>query len=206
MTAPRLILARHGQTDANVRRALDSRPPGPPLTDQGRRQALELAESLAREPVVGVYASTAVRAQETAEPIAAAHDLRVEVVEGAQEIDMGDLEGRTDREAMRVFVDVFGKWSAGTLDVGMPGGESGRDVVDRYGAVVESLRRRHPDGTAVLVSHGGVIRLVAPLLAANVDIGAMEPALIPNVGRVVLEPDGAAGWRVTEWTGIQLPG
>ena len=32
---PRLILVRHGQTDANVSRALDSRPPGLPLNALG---------------------------------------------------------------------------------------------------------------------------------------------------------------------------
>ncbi|HEY0805657.1 MAG TPA: histidine phosphatase family protein, partial [Pseudonocardiaceae bacterium] len=57
MTGLRLILARHGQTDANIRMVLDSRPPGPPLTELGHRQADELADLLAVEPVVGVYAS-----------------------------------------------------------------------------------------------------------------------------------------------------
>lgn len=205
---PRLLLIRHGQTEANVRRALDSVPPGPPLTEAGRRQTEELAASLAGEPIVAVYASTALRAQQTAAPIAAAHGLDVEVVDGVQEVFLGDLEGRTDHDALRVFFEAFSAWVAGKLDVRIPGGESGREVLERYGKVVADIRERHAEGVVVLLSHGGAIRLVAPVLAANLDFAATEPALVPNTGRVVLDPDpvGPTGWRCVEWTGIQLPG
>ena len=35
----RLVLLRHGQTQGNVERRLDTRPPGAELTDLGRDQA-----------------------------------------------------------------------------------------------------------------------------------------------------------------------
>nr|BFE47103.1 hypothetical protein GCM10017745_05300 [Saccharothrix mutabilis subsp. capreolus] len=100
----KLILVRHGETASNLKMALDSLPPGPPLTDAGLAQAAALGEALADVPVSAVYASAAVRAQQTAAPVAAAHGLAVEVLDGVQEIFCGDLEGRHDREAFDLFL------------------------------------------------------------------------------------------------------
>ncbi len=203
MTGLRLMLVRHGQTESNVRMALDSRPPGPPLNPLGRQQAAELAEALATQPVVAVYASTAIRAQQTAEPIASGHGLTVQVVPGAQEVFVGDLECRTDPESVAAFFAAFTAWSAGDLDVPMPGGETGRQVRERFERVVADIRAAHQHGVVVLVCHGGIIRLVAPMLAANVELSVTEYALLPNTGRVVLA-DEPTGWRCVEWTGLDL--
>lgn len=202
----RLILARHGQTAANVRMALDSRPPGGPLTEEGRRQAEELAAALADEPVVGVYASTAIRAQQTAEPIAAGHGLAVQVVDGIQEVSAGDLEGRTDRDALRRFVDVASAWTNGDLDRTMPGGETGQEAVDRFTTALKNLRAAHTDdGTLVVVSHGAMLRLVGPLLADNLATYG-EISLLQNTARIVLEEDSTTrgGWHCVEWAGVRL--
>lgn len=207
MSGLRLILVRHGQTESNVRMALDSRPPGPPLNLLGQQQAVEVAESLATEPVVAVYASTATRAQQTAAPVAARHDLPVQVVQGAHEVLVGDLEGRTDRESVVTFFNTFGAWAGGDLGKSMPGGETGQQVRDRFERVIADIRAAHQHGVVVLVSHGGIIRLVAPMLATNVELAVTEYALLPNTGRVVLEdePGSPAGWRCVEWTGLDLP-
>jgi broad specificity phosphatase PhoE len=204
--ARRLVLARHGQTDANRRGALDSAPPGGPLTEEGVLQAGRLADALAEEPVVAVYASVAIRAQATAAPIAARHGLTVEVVEGIHEVFVGDLEGRTDPESVRTFFRTFAAWAEGDLDRPMPGGESATDVLDRYRRTVRTLAERHSDGSVVLVSHGAAIRLVAPFLADGVGLELSHRSPLPNTGRVVLEDDPSTptGWRCVEWTGITL--
>jgi probable phosphoglycerate mutase len=206
MTGLRLILARHGQTDANVATALDSAPPGGPLTEEGRRQAEELADALADEPVVAVYASIAVRAQQTAAPVARRHDLTVRVIDGVQEVFIGDKEGDTDHDSLRQFMDVFGSWAHGDLDRSMPGGETGQTAIDRFTAAVDGIRERHPDGSVVVVSHGAMIRLGAPVLAPNLHTEADRLALLANTGRVVLEEDDTTptGWRCVEWTGVLL--
>src|SRR5919107_4980970 len=98
MAALRLVRARHGQTTANAEGILDTRLPGHPLTEEGHRQAAELADRLADEPVVAVYASRALRAQQTAKPIAARHGLAAQVLGGVHEVFIGDLEGRQQPE------------------------------------------------------------------------------------------------------------
>jgi probable phosphoglycerate mutase len=203
----RLILARHGQTESNIHMAIDSLPPGGPLTEEGRRQAEELAAALAAEPVVGVYASTAIRARQTAEPVAKRHGLSVRTVEGIHEVGVGDLEGNTDRESLRRFADVFGSWAGGDLDRPMPGGETGQEAVDRFTAALKGVRAGHTDdGALVVVSHGAMLRLVAPLLVDNLDTLAGELSLLQNTARIVLEEDSTTrgGWHCVEWAGVRL--
>ena len=207
MSTLRLVLVRHGQTPSNVIGSLDSRPPGPPLTDLGREQAVDVAEALAALPVVAVYASVAVRAQETAAPIAAAHGLPVQVVEGIHEAFVGDLECRNDAESLSTFFDVFHRWTRSLeLDVPMPGGESAQQVLDRFIPVVEAIRARHSDGVVVLVSHGAAIRLTSFALSPNVDAELADQHLLGNGSRVVLEADGMSptGWRCLEWAGVPV--
>jgi broad specificity phosphatase PhoE len=202
----RLILVRHGETEANQRHALDSRPPGGPLTAEGERQAQRLAADLAGEPVVAVYASTAIRAQATARPVAVRHGLTVEVAEDLHEVFVGDLECRTDRPSFDAFLAVFHSWAGGDLERSMPGGESAVEVIDRFAPTVRKLADRHAEGTVVFVSHGAAIRLVAPFLCDGVNLDQTQYVLLPNTGRVVLVADRTTptGWRCVEWAGINL--
>jgi probable phosphoglycerate mutase len=207
VTGLRLILARHGQTDANIRMAIDALPPGGPLTEQGTRQAEELAEQLATEPVAAVYASTALRAQQTARPVARRHDLDVTVVEGVHEIGVGELEGRNDHDSLRAFAEVFGTWARdGDLSRAMPGGETGQQAVDRFTTALDGIVAGHQHGVLVLVSHGAMLRLVAPVLADNLDTLAGELGLLQNTARIVLDadPDAPGGWHCVEWAGVRL--
>ncbi|MEV4311340.1 histidine phosphatase family protein [Actinocrispum sp. NPDC049592] len=198
-----LLLVRHGQTPSNLARALDSKPPGAPLTEEGHSQAAAFAARIATSPVVAVYASTAIRAQQTAEHIASTHGLDVQVIQGVQEVFVGDLEGKTTEEALKTFIEVYDKWTQDDLTACMPGGESGQEVQARYLAAVEAIKAKHPDGLVVLVSHGGAIRLAAEWLAANVDGRVAKIGILPNTGHVLLEANGD-GWQCLEWTGLEL--
>jgi len=202
----RLYLVRHAQSEANVRKILDTALPGPPLTELGRQQAEALVETFADEPIAAVYASRALRARQTAGPLAAARSADVQVLDGVHEVDVGDLEGRGDQEAIETYGKVVHQWTQGALEVPLPGGESGHDVRARYVTAVDRLRERH-DGTdeaVVLVSHGGAIRLGAEWLAPDVTAEVADTGLLPNTAYVRLDarPDG--GWRCSEWAGIRV--
>ncbi|MGW5050777.1 histidine phosphatase family protein [Actinokineospora sp. NPDC004072] len=199
----RLLLVRHGETISNVHHVLDSAPPGPPLTDLGRRQAEAFAECTGAEPLTAVYASTAIRAQQTATPMAARRGLAVDVLAGVHEVQVGDLEGRADHEALAAFVEVYRGWTEGALHLAMPGGDTGHDVLDRFMADIATLRTTHPDETIALVTHGGILRLGAEALADNVGPQLANAGLIPNTGHVLLESRGT-GWHCLEWTGVRL--
>lgn len=193
----RLVLARHGQTDANVIRALDSRPPGAPLNELGLAQAAALGDRLATEPVTAVYASQAIRARQTAAPVADAHGLDVAVIDGVHEVAVGDLEGRSDERAREAFLAVYAAWSEGDLDARLPGGESAHDLRARFLPAVERIVAEEivtaARNTVVLVSHGAAIRLAAAALLGD----PTEAAYVPNTGLIVLRADG--GWTLDHW-------
>jgi len=191
---PRLILVRHGQTDANVRGALDSRPPGEPLNERGHAQAQEVGRRLADEEVTAVYASTATRARQTAAPIAAAHGLDVVVLDGVHELFIGEYEGRDDPAAREEFERVYTRLWQGELDARLPGGESGIELRVRFvPAVVKVVEGAQ--GAVVVVSHGAAIRLgVAALLGDTA-----ETAYIRNAGLVILRPQAAGAWALAHW-------
>ena len=201
----RLYLVRHAESTANVSKILDTALPGPPLTDLGREQAQTLADKLATEPIAAVYASQATRAQQTAAPLAAALGMEVQVIEGVQEVSVGDLEGRADDEAMRVYARIVRPWLQGDLSGAMPGGESGFQVRQRYTTAVGELREKHlRDPAIVLVSHGGAIRLGAEWLAGNVRPERADNGLLPNTAIVELETLEGGGWRCLSWVGMPM--
>lgn len=98
----RLFLIRHGQIIGNVRGALDTQLPGPLLTDLGQEQANALVDTLREEPIVAIYASQAVHAQQTAAPLVAALGHEVQVIDGVKEVAVGELEGAADPESTHI--------------------------------------------------------------------------------------------------------
>src|SRR2546425_2921355 len=86
-----LLLVRHGETDWNREGRFQGHA-DPPLNDLGRKQAAELAATLAGEEVTAVYASPLRRAFETAELIASARGLRPVPVEALREVDVGSWQ------------------------------------------------------------------------------------------------------------------
>jgi probable phosphoglycerate mutase len=203
VTPLRLVLVRHGETTANAEGILDTRLPGHPLSEEGHRQAAELAQRLAGEPVVAVYASRALRAQQTARPVAARHGLAAQILSGVHEAFIGDLEGCRAPDAHRTLHELYRTWHYGDLEAARPGGESGKQVLNRYLADVAAIRSAHRDGTAVLVSHGAATRLAVVALAANVDGSFAAPRLLSNAATVLLQADGT-GWRCLRWDDIEL--
>ena len=209
----RLLLIRHGQTPGNVLGQLDTAHPGPGLTELGERQAAALARSLADEHVDLLYASTLVRTQITARPLASVRGLGVEVLAGLREIEAGSLEKRTDHESHLRYLGTVFAWSAGELDRRMPAGPSGHDFFDRYDAAIAEIAAAggaagtgSAEGTVAVVSHGAAIRVWAGLRASNVEPGFAAGHVLDNTGIVALEGDPDAGWRLIHWDGSPVGG
>lgn len=208
----RLVLVRHGQSHANVERRLDTRPPGAELTDLGRDQARTFARTLAR-PAAIVTHSIATRAVQTAGHIAAefggALNAGAMAFEGLHEVQVGELEDRTDEAAHDEFNAVYRRWHGGELDVALPGGETAQQVLDRYVPVLDQLRMRYLDdetwhGDIVVVSHGAAIRLVSALLA-GVDSRFAVDHHLANTESVVLAPITDGRWSCVQWGKLTPP-
>ena len=146
--------------------------------------------------------SPALRAVQTAENIAAITGIEPQLREGIHEAQAGEWEGRSDDDAHKAFTEIYGRWHGGDLDVRVPGGDSGRSILDRYVPVLDSLRSSHltdPDGPdVVVVSHGAAIRLVAAVLG-GVDGAFAADNHLDNTQTVALEPTAGGGWVCVRW-------
>ena len=206
-----LALIRHGQTPSNVLGLLDTGVPGPRLTDLGMEQAAALPTALSGQRIDVLYASTQIRSQITAAPLAAERGLDIVIRDGLREIDAGELEMRGDDEAVRGYLTTLAAWMNGRLEVRMPGGPDGRAVLGRFDAVVDEIEQQAhavagPNGGAAVVAHGAILRFWASVRAGNVrnTYGMRRP--LHNTGVVTLEGGSATGWTALTWTGTAVGG
>ncbi|HEX5468411.1 MAG TPA: histidine phosphatase family protein [Gaiellaceae bacterium] len=172
-----VYLARHGESDWNVERRWQGHADRP-LTERGREQARALAERLEGVELEAVYASDLRRAWETAQQVAGARGLEVVQLPELREVHVGSWSGLTRDDCAARFPEAFERWCAGGS--GWDDGETYEEMAERVVAAIRALAAQHPEGTILVVSHGGPIRAVHAH-ALGVDIathrrsGPVEP-------------------------------
>ncbi|HEY3826127.1 MAG TPA: histidine phosphatase family protein [Bryobacteraceae bacterium] len=179
--AGRIILVRHGETEAN-RAGCFADSDEIPLTDRGRLQARDTARRLAADYLPEhIFSSPFARARETGQVIAQSLQLEVETLEGIHERDFGCLKGHPYRR-MGELMDADPSYDRNSISTWRPsGGESLEDVRRRAVAVLEQLQKRHADRDVVLVCHGAVIQAVTAHLTGN-----WHDAGIPDNGEFIV--------------------
>jgi probable phosphoglycerate mutase len=203
----RLVLVRHGQSYANVDKRLDTRPPGAELTPKGREQARTFARD--RQPPGLLAHSIATRARQTAGEIGTELTVTPYEFDGIHEVQVGDLENRNDDAAIDEFGRIYQRWHHGELDIALPGGETGNEVLERYLPVLTELRLRYLDDhqwtrDIVVVSHGAAIRLVGAVLG-GVDGNFALDHHLANTDSVVLAPITDGRWSCLHWGALAPP-
>ena len=196
----RLFLIRHGQTPSNVLGALDTAHPGPGLTELGTTQAGALVQTLAESPVDAIFASTLVRTQHTAAPLASALGIDVEIRKGLHEIEAGSLEMRTDRESVMTYVETAFAWSIGEYDRRMPDGPDGHDFFGRFDADIDAISNAGVESAAI-VSHGAAIRVWVAHRSTGLRGDLAADYVLANTGIVELEGSTRDGWKLVSWDG-----
>jgi probable phosphoglycerate mutase len=200
----RLLLIRHGQTTSNVLHLLDTATPGAALTDVGVKQADALVGALSDESIDVLMASTLLRAQQTATPLALARALQMGIRDGIREIGAGELEMRGDIAASERYQATALDWAAGELDSVIEGAGGGADMLAAFDEVVAEAESSGA-ATAALVSHGAAIVTWAASRAANVDAAFAAENPLANTGIVILEGSSAAQWVALSWSGEPVP-
>lgn len=173
-----VLVMRHGETEANVRKILVGREDSP-FTSAGERHPLEVARHLAKRQIRCVYTSPMARTRRTAALVleALGRDLPVRTEAAIAEIDAGDFTGlsfeqvRARVQDHRIDLDRFGGFR-------YPGGESWRDVQRRAVDFVSSLEAHHEGEEILLVTHAGVIAG----LVAVVESGTLEDHIRTRFG------------------------
>ena len=167
----RFYFIRHGQSEANVQRVIWNRAGAYPLTPLGRQQADALAETIrANGPIAQIYTSPIERAAQTAAILAGALGAPITPAPALAEFDCGVFEGRADPEAWAAYDRLVAAWTIhGRRAERLEGGECFDDLRARFVPFVNGLLQAPaPAGDVLLVSHGGVLRLMLPLVLANI--------------------------------------
>ncbi len=157
-----VYLLRHGkiQLEDDQRRYIGQI--DPPLGDEGRTQARNLARRFEHADIGAIYCSDLARSRETAQIIAdGGGENAAEVVarEDLREISMGEWEGCTFGDIARRFPDEFKARGADIGGYRVPGGESFAECSGRVvPAFLEILASS--TGNIVLVGHAGVNRVL----------------------------------------------
>jgi probable phosphoglycerate mutase len=163
-----LILVRHGLP---VRIDDAGGPADPELSDEGRAQAVRLADWLRRDAIDAVYVSPMRRAIQTAEPLADALGVDPVVDDELAEFDrethfyvpIEELKAAGDERYMKIM--------RGELD-GEVDPQTVREVV---AVAVERIIEAHPGNTVTIVCHGGVINAWASHVLGLPDPLFFEP-------------------------------
>src|SRR6188474_3554614 len=148
----RVFLVRHGATvltaEDRFAGATDVE-----LSDEGREQARRLAARLQDEKIAAIYASPLGRTVETAQILAAPHQLEVQTRDGLREISHGRWEKMTRDEVEHAFPEEAAAWEEDPYTFAPAGGESGLGVTSRALPVLMDIVRENPGGRVLVVSH-----------------------------------------------------
>jgi broad specificity phosphatase PhoE len=162
----------------------------PDLSDQGKAQVARLPEALARFPISRVVSSPQRRAIQTAEPVAAARELSVEVDERFAEYDR-DLPVYIPIEQIREEnPQEWARLAQGHLPSAVDEDAFRARVL---AAVDDLVAAADPEDTVAVFSHGGVINLLlheilgtARLLSFPVDYASLTRLLYSRSGQATV--------------------
>jgi alpha-ribazole phosphatase len=155
----KIFLIRHGQTEWNNGGRYQGHS-DIPLSEEGKVQAKKLSLFLNNTGIhlQAVYASDLSRAQETAEIIAAPHQVKVENHPGFREINFGVWEGLNFKEIKNQYPDLAQRWLTSPEELTIPQGESFKCVQKRAKLALDEITQFHQGQNIAIVSHGGTLR------------------------------------------------
>ena len=175
-----LILIRHGETLWNtqlrMQGSLDS-----DLTPKGELQIKALGEWMKEVPFDYLYCSDSGRARKTAEAISKYTGHTLNFDKRLREKNLGVFEGLTSEEARERYPETFKQFKTAGASYIIDQGESTQQLLERSLDAIEEIKDRHPQKVAVVVTHGGVVRVLMKHVL-GIPLDAPTQFLIGNTG------------------------
>ena len=160
----KIILARHGETEWNTVRRLQGNLDSP-MTERGKEQAKNIAETLRSKKIDQIVCSPLGRALESA--MICKHELNIKLTteNGLVERNFGDWQGLhfDDLSEKNNFKEIFFQLT----NHSPPNGESGYECSSRISSVLTELARRYKNQTVLVISHGDAIRCFLESISAQ---------------------------------------
>ena len=148
----KIYSTRHGESVLNIERKVAGSVDAA-LSEEGLKQAKELAEILKNVPIDAIFSSPLSRASITAEAVAKAKGMTFFVDERLIEQDYGIYEsGTLDNPGFQNVRNSF------VLQA--PGGESLLQVSQRVYNFLDELKEKYADQTILIVSHSVICKVI----------------------------------------------
>jgi probable phosphoglycerate mutase len=180
MKETEIILIRHGETEWNSQLRMQGHS-NSALSSVGRGQIQALGEWMKNVSFEHIYSSDSLRARQTAEAITQYSGDTLQFDQRIREKNLGVFEGLTSIEARERHPEIYRLFKTGGANYVIDEGESTQQVLDRALEFIEEIRLRHPEQRVVMVTHGGVVRvLMKHTLGLSLD--APTSFLIKNTG------------------------
>jgi len=159
-----VYMVRHGETILTPDRKFSGIGKlDPPLTEEGRAQAQEVAAEIAKIKPDILIVSPLKRTKETAEEITKATGLEPVYDEVWYECSFGDWDGLSLQEVKEKWPEDYLGW-IGTSAYTPPNGESYDDLAARIEPAFDALAEKYPGKKVVVVTHNGVIKQMASIV------------------------------------------
>lgn len=159
----KIYFVRHGQTVSNKKGTVTGHIDSPLNEDgigQAKKTLLEIPSDFSE-----MYCSDLVRCKQTAEIINQKLKLPIKYDIRLRERDFGSLAGKTWEE---IGLDMKDLDNNQKYDYQPYGGESVEDVKKRFFAFIEDIRRNKKSEKILVVTYGGIIRLLHNVLKGEV--------------------------------------
>lgn len=171
----KVYVIRHGLTELNKKGVLNAQI-DEPLAVEGIQQAKK-ASLLIPDSVQYVYSSTFLRARQTAEIINSKLKRPITFHLEISEINMGSLAGKSwDYEDPSL--DLKRKHRTMQFDYRPLGGESAKSFKKRVITFLKKINAKHKDHEVLIVTHGGIIRLLHLLEQDKPLVKELENAML----------------------------
>jgi probable phosphoglycerate mutase len=183
-----ILLIRPGTTEydqqGRVQGTLDI-----PLCEDGRQEVGAMVNQLRDQPITAVYSSPNQSAQQTAEALATACELKVKTVDKLENLDHGLWQGMLVSDVKAKQPKVYRQWQEQPETVCPPQGETLSGAKERVQSVLAKLMKKHKSE--------GLLALVVPEPLASV------------VRKLLRQDDWGDLWHCSEaaakWELIDVP-
>lgn len=206
----RVRFVRHAESQINELGAIEA--PGQPLppdngvtyplTRRGMEQAIALGDALRDDPILAIVSSPRLRCTQTADAVAFAKGMTIELAPGLVEVAFIDPDASMGDLDYVAMLQTMTSWVTGDRAAHTPGGESLDEVLARFLPAVTEWIGQYADqpGDLLFVSHSIVLSAALPLLFANLSPVWALANVLPNTGIATgAYVDGVL--KCTDWNG-----
>ena len=198
MKETEIILIRHGETEWNSQKRMQGHS-NSNLSEVGRGQIQALGELMKNVSFDHIYSSDSLRTRQTAEAITQYSGHTLQFDQRIREKNLGVFEGLTSTEAKERHPEIYRLFKTAGANYVIDEGESTQQLLERAFEFIEEIRLRHPQERVVMVTHGGVVRVLMKH-ALGLSIDAPTRFIIKNTGIFGLIWN--KNWLVTQMGGV----